>query len=109
MSNERTVVAIYARVSGERQETEMQLTDLRKYVERMGWTAIEYVEKASSVKHRPIFEQLLRQAQCRTVLAHRPVREVYFRHRAGGIATGKGDWETNGHDPIHQRNDFRHP
>jgi DNA invertase Pin-like site-specific DNA recombinase len=57
------ICAIYARVSTERQETEMQLTDLRKYVERMGWTATEFVEKASSVKHRPAFEQLLRQAK----------------------------------------------
>jgi DNA invertase Pin-like site-specific DNA recombinase len=54
---------LYARVSTQKQETEMQLTDLRKYVERMGWAAVEYVEKASSVKRRPVFDELLRQAQ----------------------------------------------
>jgi DNA invertase Pin-like site-specific DNA recombinase len=56
-------VAIYARVSTKQQETEMQLTDLRKYAVRMGWHATAYIEKASSVKHRPVFEELLRDAQ----------------------------------------------
>lgn len=41
----------------------MQLTDLRKYAGRMGWTTIEYIEKASSVKHRPVFESILKAAQ----------------------------------------------
>jgi DNA invertase Pin-like site-specific DNA recombinase len=54
---------IYARVSTKKQETDLQLTDLRKYVERMGWQAIEYVEKASSVKQRPVFERLLKDAK----------------------------------------------
>lgn len=56
-------VAIYARVSTKKQETEMQLTDLRKYAARMEWEPVEYIEKASSVKHRPVFEQLLKDAQ----------------------------------------------
>ena len=41
----------------------MQVTDLRKYAARMGWATTGYIEKASSVKHRPVFEQLLRDAQ----------------------------------------------
>ena len=41
----------------------MQLTDLRKYVARMEWESVEYLEKASSVKHRPVFEEILREAK----------------------------------------------
>ena len=54
---------IYARVSTKKQETELQLTDLRKHVERMGWRATEYVVKAFSVKQRPVFERMLKDAQ----------------------------------------------
>lgn len=47
-------VAIYAPVSTQKQETDMQMTDLRKYAARMEWEAAEYIEKASSVKRRPV-------------------------------------------------------
>jgi DNA invertase Pin-like site-specific DNA recombinase len=58
--------AIYARVSTTEQKTDMQFTELREYVKRMGWTlAVEYAEKVSSVKKRPAFEQMLRDAQLR--------------------------------------------
>ena len=41
----------------------MQLRDLRNYAKRMGWREItEYVEKASSVKTRPIFKSMIRAA-----------------------------------------------
>jgi DNA invertase Pin-like site-specific DNA recombinase len=43
----------------------MQLTELRGYAERMGWQVIEYKEKASSVKRRPVFDQLLADARLR--------------------------------------------
>ena len=43
----------------------MQTHELREYVARMGWTATEYTEKASSVKKRPVLEQLMRDAQAR--------------------------------------------
>ena len=56
-------VAIYARVSTQKQEVDMQLTDLRRYVERMEWPADEFVEKASSVKKRPVFEAVLEAAR----------------------------------------------
>ena len=59
--------AIYARVSTKKQETEMQLHDLRKYVARQEWEAVEYIEKASSVKKRPVFERLLKDAQAGAV------------------------------------------
>lgn len=41
----------------------MQLHDLRGYAGRMGYETIEYNEKASSVKHRPVFEQMLQDAR----------------------------------------------
>src|SRR5262249_8446798 len=62
-SMKRVTCGTYARVSTRTQQTDLQLTDLRKYVKRMGWTAVEYVEKASSVKHRPVFERLLQDAK----------------------------------------------
>ena len=55
--------AIYARVSTEKQSVEMQLPDLRGYAERMGWPAVEYLETESSVKKRPVFEQMLADAR----------------------------------------------
>ena len=57
--------AIYARVSTLDQKHDMQLTELRQYVERMGWTAVEYTEKMSSVKRRPVFDQLMTDAHLR--------------------------------------------
>ncbi len=58
-----TRAAIYARVSTESQDNALQLTDLRAYCERNGWTATEYTEKASSVKRRPVFERMLADAK----------------------------------------------
>lgn len=57
--------AIYARVSTKKQETEMQLHDLRQFVRAMQYESVEYIEKASSVKHRPVFEQMLQDARSR--------------------------------------------
>lgn len=57
--------AIYARVSKDQQQHEMQTFELREYVERMGWTAVEYTEKASSVKKRPELDRLMADAQLR--------------------------------------------
>lgn len=55
--------AIYARVSTEDQNCGLQLTDLRRYVQRMEWKPVEYVEKESSVKRRPIFERMIADAK----------------------------------------------
>lgn len=41
----------------------MQLTSLREYVRRQGWEPTEYIEKASSVKKRPVFERMLEDAK----------------------------------------------
>src|SRR6266487_4215646 len=67
MNTTKLTAAIYARVSTEDQNEAMQLRDLRSYAKRMGWAAIEYVEKESSVKRRPIFERMLADAKARKV------------------------------------------
>lgn len=36
---------------------------LREYVRRMKWSAIEYLEKESSVKRRPVFDQMIADAR----------------------------------------------
>jgi len=56
-------IAIYARVSTVRQENDMQLTPLREFAARMQWDAVEYLEKESSVKVRPVFERLMADAR----------------------------------------------
>lgn len=56
-------VAIYARVSTKDQHCEMQLTDLRKYAKHRSWEIEEHVEKASSVKRRPVFDAMLQKAR----------------------------------------------
>jgi DNA invertase Pin-like site-specific DNA recombinase len=55
--------AIYARVSTAEQSNDMQLHDLRKYAARMEMETVEYVEKESSVKRRPVFERMLKDAR----------------------------------------------
>ena len=57
--------AIYARVSTQDQRYDMQFTELRAYAERMGWAVVEYAEKASSVKKRPVYERMLADARLR--------------------------------------------
>ena len=57
--------AIYARVSTKIQDYELQLTELRSYAARAGWEIVEYVEKASSVKKRPVFDRMLADAKLR--------------------------------------------
>ena len=61
----KPTAAVYARVSTQDQKTDMQFTELRQYAERMGWNLVEYAEKASSVKKRPVLEKLLADAQLR--------------------------------------------
>lgn len=61
-------VAIYARVSTEDQDCEIQLTNLRAYVQRADWgAAVEYVEKLSGKEgmERPRLKQLLEDARMR--------------------------------------------
>lgn len=60
-----TIAAIYARVSTADQKNDMQFTELRAYCDRMGWSVVEYAEKMSSVKKRPVLEKLLADARLR--------------------------------------------
>lgn len=57
--------AIYARVSTEDQDCSMQLTELRGLCERMSWSRVEYVEKASGKagSKRPQLARLMADAR----------------------------------------------
>lgn len=59
--------AIYARVSTTDQHVENQLAELRQYVERRGWTVVEYVDKGVSgaKDRRPALDELLKAARRR--------------------------------------------
>ncbi len=59
----KITAAIYARVSTAEQSLEMQTHDLRKFANQRGWTTVEYLEKESSVKKRPVFRQMLEDAR----------------------------------------------
>lgn len=64
MSDTKTA-AVYVRVSTQDQNHAMQTTELETYAARMGWTVVEYSEKASSVKKRPVFDRLMQDARAR--------------------------------------------
>lgn len=69
-ANNMLPVAIYARVSTQDQDCAMQLTELRGYVERMGWPpAVEYIEKASGKAgaKRPLLDKLMADARMKRV------------------------------------------
>ena len=61
-------VSIYARVSTERQAVDMQLAELREYVQRAGWKVYrEFVDEGYTGKNtaRPAFKQVLDEARRR--------------------------------------------
>lgn len=43
----------------------MQTSELREFAARIGWAVIEYPEKASSVKLRPVLERMMADARLR--------------------------------------------
>jgi DNA invertase Pin-like site-specific DNA recombinase len=59
--------ALYARVSTLDQHVENQLTELRTYCERRGWTAVEYVDRgvSGSKDRRPALDAMLAAAKRR--------------------------------------------
>ena len=62
-----TIAAIYVRVSTQDQKHDMQLTELREYVARMGWTEKVYAEKESSMKKRPILNGMMEDARLKKI------------------------------------------
>ena len=57
-------VAIYCRVSTDKQELEQQIDTCKKFCDMKGWDDIEvFTEIQSSIKHRPIFINLLKEAR----------------------------------------------
>lgn len=48
MSKKAITAAIYARVSTDDQNTDMQLTELREYAGRQGWDVVEFIDKGIS-------------------------------------------------------------
>ena len=59
------LAALYARVSTQDQDHAMQLFEMREFAKRMGWSVVEYAEKVSSVKVRPIFNAMMQDARHR--------------------------------------------
>lgn len=55
--------ALYLRVSTLEQDYQFQRQDLLAYATRMGWETVEYAEKESSVKVRPIFNRMIEDAK----------------------------------------------
>ena len=66
MSKPTKIVAIYARVSTDRQAADMQLNELQDYVKRSGWTVYqEYIDQGYTGANtkRPRFNDMLQAAK----------------------------------------------
>ena len=66
--NPKKSVAIYARVSTDKQKVEMQLAELREYAERAGWKIYrEFIDEGYTGKNtaRPAFKEMLDEARRR--------------------------------------------
>lgn len=62
----KNTVAIYARVSTERQTVDIQLHELRQYIKRRGWTPYrEYIDQGftGSDTKRPAFREMMKDAR----------------------------------------------
>lgn len=67
MEARRARVAIYARVSTVDQNYAMQLSELREYAARQGWDVVEYTEKMSTRKRRPVHDQVMEDARLKKI------------------------------------------
>ena len=68
--NQSKSVAIYARVSTDKQKVEMQLTELREYVQRASWKVYqEFVDEGYTGKNtaRPALKEMMDEARRRRV------------------------------------------
>jgi DNA invertase Pin-like site-specific DNA recombinase len=65
MTKDQKQIAIYARVSTDRQAVDMQLNELREFIKRSGWTIYkEYIDQGysgSNIK-RPAFTEMMTEA-----------------------------------------------
>ena len=68
MTKSKELVSIYARVSTDRQTTDLQLNELRDFVRRSGWTIYqEFIDEgySGSNTNRPAFSEMMEQAKKR--------------------------------------------
>jgi len=69
MSKAKLTAAIYARVSTDDQNTDMQLAEVRGYAARMGWDTLEFVDKGISgmKRSRPGLDACMEAARLKKV------------------------------------------
>jgi DNA invertase Pin-like site-specific DNA recombinase len=67
MTTKQLTAAIYARVSSDDQNYDMQLTEIREYAARMKWEVVEYTEKMSAAKARPVLARLMQDARLKKI------------------------------------------
>ena len=65
---QKICVAIYARVSTDKQKVDMQISDLQEFVQRAGWTVYrEFIDNGFTGKDtaRPAFKEMMDEARQR--------------------------------------------
>lgn len=68
MTNPEKTIAIYARVSTDKQKVDMQLNELRQFAARSGWTIYEeYIDQnfTGANTNRPAFQEMMEAARKR--------------------------------------------
>ena len=67
----KKAVAIYARVSTDRQTVDMQIHELKAYVDRRGWDLLrEFIDQgySGSDTKRPAFQEMMNEAKKRSLM-----------------------------------------
>lgn len=69
MGTKKLTAAIYARVSTDEQNVDMQLAEVRGYAERQGWDVVEYIDKGVSgtKRSRPGLDACMEAARLKKV------------------------------------------